>query len=89
MVCRNPLLARSRAHKREDLLAATEKDLAKIHAATLRPKNPLRGKGKIGLKLCRNTIVSSLPGAPLLATRDRTNLSPAKYPRSPEPNPNL
>lgn len=53
MVCRNPLLARSRAHKREDLLAATEKELAKIHASTLRPKNPLRGKGKIGLKLGR------------------------------------
>jgi transposase len=53
MVCRNPLLARSRAHKREDLLAATEKELAKIHASTQRPKNPLRGKGKIGLKLGR------------------------------------
>lgn len=53
MVCRNPLLARSRAHKREDLLAATEKELAKIHASTLRPKNPLRGKDKIGLKLGR------------------------------------
>lgn len=53
MVCRNPLLARSRAHKREELLAATEKELAKLHGATLRPKNPLRGKGKIGLKLGR------------------------------------
>lgn len=53
MVCRNPLLARSRAHKREGLLAATEKQLAKIHAATQRVKNPLRGKGAIGLKLGR------------------------------------
>lgn len=53
IVCRNPLLARSRAHKREDLLAATEKELAKIHASTQREKNPLRGKGAIGLKLGR------------------------------------
>lgn len=53
MVCRNPLLARSRAYNREELLAATEKELAKIHAATQRTKNPLRGKGKIGLKLGR------------------------------------
>ncbi len=51
MVCRNPLLARSRAYKREELLAATEKELAKIHASTKRPKNPLRGKAKIGVKL--------------------------------------
>lgn len=53
MVCRNPLLARSRAHKREELLVATEKELAKIHAATVRPTKPLRGKAKIGVKLGR------------------------------------
>ncbi len=53
IVCRNPLLARSRAYKREDLLAATEKELAKIHAATQRARNPLRGKAAIGLKLGR------------------------------------
>jgi transposase len=53
IVCRNPLLARSRAYKREDLLAATEKELTKIHAATQREKNPLRGKAAIGLKLGR------------------------------------
>ena len=33
IVCRNPDLARERARKREDLLAATERDLAKIAAA--------------------------------------------------------
>jgi transposase len=53
IVCRNPFLARSRAYKREDLLAATEKELAKIHASTQRAKNPLRGKAAIGLKLGR------------------------------------
>ena len=34
IVCRNPDLAAERARKREDLLAATEQDLAKIQAAT-------------------------------------------------------
>ena len=53
VVCRNPLLARSRAHKREELLCATEADLAKIAAAVHRPKRPLRGKDRIGLKVGR------------------------------------
>lgn len=53
VVCRNPLLARSRSHKRDELLVATEKELAKIHAATQRAKHPLRGKGAIGLRLGR------------------------------------
>ena len=53
VVCRNPLLARSRAHKREQLLAATEADLAKIAASVHRPKRPLRGKDRIGLKVGR------------------------------------
>ena len=33
IVCRNPDLAAERSRKREDLLAATEKDLARIKAA--------------------------------------------------------
>jgi len=33
VVCRNPLLAFSRARKREELLQATEKNLAKIRDA--------------------------------------------------------
>lgn len=51
IVCRNPLLAQERARKREELLAATEKKLAQIAAATRRPKRPLRGKDKIGLRV--------------------------------------
>ena len=39
IVCRNPDLARERARKREDLLAATERDLAKI-AASRRAQGP-------------------------------------------------
>jgi len=51
VVCRNPLLAEERARKRKELLAATEKKLAEIAAATTRPKNPLKGKDQIGLRV--------------------------------------
>jgi Transposase DDE domain len=49
--CRNPALADERARKRQDLLAATEKELAAIAAATRRAKRPLRGKDKIALRV--------------------------------------
>jgi hypothetical protein len=50
IACFNPLLAGERARKRPDLLAATEKQLDKIAAATRRGKRPLRGKQNIGLR---------------------------------------
>ena len=49
--CHNPALADKRARKRDELLAATEQQLAKITAATTRDKRPLRGRDKIALKL--------------------------------------
>ena len=49
VVCRNPDLAAERTRKREDLLAATEKDLARIKAAVERKRNPLRGTAEIAL----------------------------------------
>ena len=49
VVCRNPALAAERARKREDLLAATERDLARIQAAVARKRDPLRGTAEIGL----------------------------------------
>ena len=49
IVCRNPDLARERARKREDLLAATERDLAKIAADVARKTQPLRGAAEIGM----------------------------------------
>ena len=49
--CHNPALAEKRARKRQDLLAATEKELTPIAAATARAKRPLRGKNKIALRL--------------------------------------
>ena len=51
IVCRNPLLATERARKRQELLAATERELDKVVRATARKKNPLRGKDKIGLRV--------------------------------------
>jgi len=51
IVCRNPTLAKERARKREDLLRATEKELDALVQATTRPKRPLRGKDRIGLRL--------------------------------------
>ena len=49
IACRNPLLATDRARKREELLSATEKELAKIQAQTQRLRKPLRGKDAIGI----------------------------------------
>ena len=51
IACRNPLLADERRRKRQELLAATEKKLDKIVAATQRTKQPLRGEQKITLKV--------------------------------------
>ena len=50
IACFNPLLAEERSRKRPDLLAATEKQLEKIAAATRRSKRPLRGRQNIGLR---------------------------------------
>jgi hypothetical protein len=50
IVCRNKALAMERSRKREELLTATEKELAKIVASVERARNPLRGSDKIGLK---------------------------------------
>ena len=49
IVCRNPDLAAERARKREDLLAATERDLSRIQIAVARERNPLRGAARIAL----------------------------------------
>jgi Transposase DDE domain len=49
IVCRNPDLAAQRARKRQELLAATERDLARIQAAVARKHKPLRGAAQIAL----------------------------------------
>jgi len=49
VVCRNPDLAAERSRKREELLVATERDLARIQAAVVRRRAPLRGAAEIAL----------------------------------------
>jgi transposase len=49
--CHNPALAEQRARKRQELLAATEKELTPIAAATGRARRPLRGRDKIALRV--------------------------------------
>ncbi len=51
VACRNPELGKLRAHKRQDLLAATTKDLEKVRARVAR--GDLRGAGKIGVRVGR------------------------------------
>src|SRR5689334_3990552 len=51
VACRNPLLAEQRARKRSELLAATERALNDIAAATQRPRKPLQGKDRIALRV--------------------------------------
>lgn len=51
VVCRNPLLADERTRKRNDLLAATERELDRIVSATRRKKQRLAGKDKIALRV--------------------------------------
>ena len=48
IVCRNPALADERRRKRDELLAATEKELAALQDRIRREKNPLRGAADIG-----------------------------------------
>ena len=53
IACKNPLLAAERNRKRRELLAATERELERIVAATRRAKRPLQGRDQIGLRVGR------------------------------------
>jgi hypothetical protein len=48
VVCRNPDLSAERARKRDDLLEATERDLARIQQRVRRRRQPLTGAAAIG-----------------------------------------
>ena len=51
IICRNPALAAERGRKRQELLEATEKDLAGIAKAVRRDRKPLHGADHIGLRV--------------------------------------
>jgi len=55
VVCRNPAMAAERARKREDLLLATEEELAKVKRMVEEPRGRLRraGAGTIGERVGR------------------------------------
>ena len=53
VVCRNPFLAAERKRKREELLKATERELAEIVKATQRTKRPFRGEERILLRVSK------------------------------------
>ncbi len=61
IVCRNPDLARERARKREDLIAATERDLAKIAASVARKTQPLRGAAEVGIAVAPRSTSTRWP----------------------------
>ena len=48
VVCKNPLLQEERARKRNELLAATEKELIRIQSRVQRASKPLHGAAAIG-----------------------------------------
>jgi hypothetical protein len=50
IVGKNPFLAEERTRTRRELLAATERDLAAISAATQRARWPLRGQAQIAIR---------------------------------------
>jgi hypothetical protein len=73
VVCRNPDLAVERTRKREELMAATERDLAKIAAAVVRQRKPLRGQDAIGL------AVGGVLGRRKMAKHFRLTITPTSF----------
>ena len=83
VVCRNPDLARERARKRQDLLAATEKDLAAIAAAVRRSRKPPRGEAEIALRVGAVVTGTRWPSTSSSSSARRASRSIARPRRSP------
>jgi hypothetical protein len=60
IVCRNRLLAAERVRKRGELIAAAEKKLGEVAAATKRKRQPLRGQDKIGYLIGKALAISKV-----------------------------
>ncbi len=73
VVCRNPDLAAQRTRKREDLLTATERDLAPIQATVARKRDPLRGTAKRSMKYLVSSNSSGDGGGEEVASNDSSN----------------
>ena len=94
ILCRNHALAAERSRKREDLLRATERDLAAISAAVRRKRAPLRGKAEIGLavgavidrrKMAKHFALTITDTAPRLPPRPPSTGSTSCAPTCPPP----
>ena len=72
IVCRNPVLADQRQRKRQELLAATEDQLAPIVRATQRAKDPLRGAAEIGMRVGK--VINPAQGEQAFHHRDHRHL---------------
>ena len=83
VVCRNPDLAAERRRKREDLLAATERDLARIQAAVARKRDPLRGTAALALALARSSTSTRWQSTSISTSPMPPSTSPARLPRLP------
>lgn len=60
IVCRNPRLAEDRARKRRELLAAAERKIETIAAATRRPRRPLSGAARFSYRVGRALAASKV-----------------------------
>src|SRR5690606_8260833 len=60
VVCFNPMLAKKRQAKREELLEVADAKLAAIRQATQRAKNPYHGKDRIARRVERETAKSKM-----------------------------
>ena len=81
--CRNPALAAERARKRGELLAATERELNAIAAATRRERQPLRGTDGIGMRVGK--VINKYKMAKHFTSRSPTTRSPSAASRTPSP----
>ena len=82
VVCRKPLLAAERARKCDELLAATEADLARLRSRLQRARNPLRGQRPSARPSTRCPVNAEWPNT-------STPRSPTTRSASPETTPAL
>ena len=75
IVCRNPLLAKERARKREDLLQATERELDKIVEATARPQRSEQSRRSMGNP---RSLIEFGDGIPPIPSRNVTEIALAR-----------
>ena len=74
VVCRNPHLAAERARKREDLLAATERELAKVKHMVDGPRGTLRSRRRREDRRARRPRDQQVQGRQALRAADRRRL---------------